>query len=110
MWLTDDQIKRLAYNIGMEWECIGTYLQFPHSDIKKIKRDHPCDTDGAIKYMLKTWNGRPCTKRNQMDALAEALMQSGRADLCDMVLCWKREKDKRDDPWEPLSEEDAWVF
>ncbi|XP_072024721.1 uncharacterized protein [Amphiura filiformis] len=88
--LSEHQIEQLTYNIGVEWERLGTYLRFSHSEITKIRRDHHQNTDGAIRKMLKTWSGRQTrNKSNQYEILSEALRLSGRADLATMVMRWK---------------------
>ena len=88
--LSDRQLQQLGYNIGTEWQALGTYLRFSHSEITKMQHEHPHNTDAAILQMLKTWNARQRNKSTDaFGVLSEALRLAGRGDLTEQVQRWK---------------------
>ena len=84
--LSDDKLRQLTGFIGMEWEMLGTYLNFRYEEICKIRSRFCHDVDKAILTMLQQWRDKclldDMTKCN---VLSKALRRVGRMDLAAKV-------------------------
>ena len=78
-------LRRIANQLGKEWEQVATYLGFSQSEVQKIRIDgNNRGVDNAIFDMLSTWAKRQpkdCHLRVRRKKMREALVGAGRSDI-----------------------------
>ena len=86
--LTDVELRRLADDLGLEWQKLATFLGFRHAKIRQFELDHH-DNDDAISNtifnMLVAWRQRQPVNSNFRQTMKTALEECGRLDLAGTI-------------------------
>ncbi|XP_070564861.1 uncharacterized protein [Ptychodera flava] len=84
--LSNASLRDLAQEIGDEFEKLANYLEMPNSQLQRVKRDHPYNTEEQIFDLLISWRNKTKRSLNKVEILANALKKCGRTDLGEKIL------------------------
>ena len=81
--ISDQELRQLASDLGVEWESLATHLEFQQAQIQKFKLNNINNIEGAIFDMLASW--RDLHSGSEMMTLCCALRKVERVDLADKI-------------------------
>ena len=84
--ISDQELRQLASDLGVEWESLATHLDFQQAHIQKFKLNNMNNIEGAIFDMLVSWRDSHASASEKMiSTLCCALRKVERADLADKI-------------------------